>query len=763
MWTFVASTLFLSCGGRSNLTWDEFRDERSLGTGGETGPSGGGSWGAGGHWTLGAGGHPVSGAGGSLSSAGGAGNSGTGGAGALLERIFVDCSATEDGDGASWNSPRRHPQLALSALAPEGLVLIKEGPCFPLVQGSPVLVVPDGLLLSLGGGYVGNPDDPYARGESHTLFSGDFGRNDTGLPFGGQSESYLQSHADNSTQILGLGDASEVWMDRIDLAGAHEDQVDIPGHSCLALGENSFGYVRDSNISDCVSVRGAAVYVADNASLFMDNVSVRETVSLGWTGAVTAVNAEIVLERGRFERNEAPFGGAIGAVSSELSLFDAVFENNNAYSEGGAISLTDGASTLHVEQCTFTENRAALGGAIHSSGGQVNATSVSFRKNQVYGLGGSLSGENGAQFLLQQSWFYGATASAGGHVHLSDSYLFSNQCHFFGGTALAGGAIFAVGNDAALPVEIVGSSFGGNDATAEAAVIRAERVHVHVENSTFTDNGNANVSLLTLSGANSTFRGVELQHNRGDGILRLTDGRVRLINSFVGRNDAGSLGLVVLREDAILHSVGTSFAENVSAGVSTPLAALSTNARLDFDNSVLWASSPSPGAWLNVSAGGTATTTGSCGPAALSAYGTLTALTESPFEDRGEHFPLLFRAESPCMDQGDNDLAQTWFPEFESHFAEWPLVTDTAPVDPGFHFSPAVPRTRDLNATTSELSWNINDPAWPCRIVALAHDFVALEGGADNSLSVSHPPGTKYLIACFNSTSATPVLLSITN
>src|SRR5690606_18712694 len=106
----------------------------------------------------------------------------------------------------------------------------------------------------------------------------------------------------------------------------------------------------------------------------------------------------------------------------------------------------------------------------------------------------------------------------------------------------------------------------------------------------------------------------------------------------LGTHSSTTTGVLLLETGADLGVAGATFAENLVGTSSTPLATVGQDTALRLDNSVVWSSAAASGPWIAPIDGTSGTTVdadGSCGPAALAAFGFSTSLTSSPFVDQG--------------------------------------------------------------------------------------------------------------------------------
>lgn len=291
----------------------------------------------------------------------------------------------------------------------------------------------------------------------------------------------------------------------------------------------------------------------------------------GGGGIVVGRAGRLMVENCRFNNNKAGIGGAIRLnYEAKATILNSSFDNNDGTSaksgfSAGAIA-TNGSGELIVKGSRFTNNRGINGGAIYNLLGPVriedsvflnNSSSGNIGGGAVFTDGGNPIGPSttqGGSIVVRGSWFEGnQTKGEGGALFLygyKDKILLENSTvinNFAdvdskgvgrgGGlranseltirnvtfannrATVQGGGIWLDGN---LPVNIINSTFSGNQATRDAggAMFLKNGASVNLLNSTVADNfaGRASGAIWT----NSTS-------------AQLT----KLINSIVANNSAG--------------------------------------------------------------------------------------------------------------------------------------------------------------------------------------------------------------------------------
>lgn len=168
-----------------------------------------------------------------------------------------------------------------------------------------------------------------------------------------------------------------------------------------------------------------------------------------------------------YTNGSAIISGASGATT--LTVDNVTFSGNSAYS-GGAIYDRTYGSTLHVTNSTFSNNSAVSGnsggGAIYANGGTVtidNSTFASNHADNVYEDGGAIF-NSGATITITNSTFSGNTANG------------SNQYTY-------GGAIYNTGW-----LNVTNSTFSGNSAGQWGGAIDNYGGQQVIKNTTFSGN-----------------------------------------------------------------------------------------------------------------------------------------------------------------------------------------------------------------------------------------------------------------------------------
>ncbi len=156
-----------------------------------------------------------------------------------------------------------------------------------------------------------------------------------------------------------------------------------------------------------------------------------------------------------FADNSAERGGAIHATHVSLTLVNNYFVNNSAKTAnlnnggfGGAVlhtSASNSGHVLHISNSSFEENVASeFGGAIYSASQTVVQTSSFIRNTADGGGGGGLIGSAGLS--IKRCQFAFNSAMIGGALFSVGSHASITQTHFSHNSAASGGAVSGGGN-----------------------------------------------------------------------------------------------------------------------------------------------------------------------------------------------------------------------------------------------------------------------------------------------------------------------------
>ena len=317
---------------------------------------------------------------------------------AIAGTFYVDDSNTAGPhNGMQWQSSFQYLQDALDVSMPGDTILVAQGIYYPDDDGgfNVPTHVPNSRSESfkvkanviLKGGYIGfdhaSPDIRDAEAFI-TILSGDLLQNDA-PGFVGFDE--------NSYHVLDLSQTDE--MTHIEGFTITHGRAEGASFSLNGFGAGVFidvfapsGFTARAKISDCV--------IAENwAQRSGGGIYVKKA---GETGPIFN---DCKIRDNRADGDGTVRGGGAGACAdfSAVSFFNCVFTNNTLTTiaedrVGGAIlgvSSGVGAQDFLIDNCTFTDNVAGLGGAIYAYEGRLEGRKCAFDGNEAQsGAGGAI-------------------------------------------------------------------------------------------------------------------------------------------------------------------------------------------------------------------------------------------------------------------------------------------------------------------------------------------------------------------------------------
>lgn len=134
-------------------------------------------------------------------------------------------------------------------------------------------------------------------------------------------------------------------------------------------------------------------------------------------GAIWIESSKLVVEKSRYNKNEADVGGAIWNTGSEITIKDSTLNENMANNgDGGALFTTSGEQTVRIFRSTLHDNTAAVGngGAVYAGSGILEVMSSTFSANTAMAAG-AITLLNGADATIYNTTFAhnGATFAGG--------------------------------------------------------------------------------------------------------------------------------------------------------------------------------------------------------------------------------------------------------------------------------------------------------------------------------------------------------------
>ena len=269
---------------------------------------------------------------------------------------------------------------------------------------------------------------------------------------------------------------------------------------------------------------GGAIYVDQSSSVVVDNIAFTgnrvESESTGNGGAIFSLNGNVQVNESVFTENTSKRNGGAIAIASDnvrddsvqqLSISNSEFVSNTAEKKGGAVfwydyETNDRKGDLAIEQTTFKDNKANMGGAIYAenaftvTGGQFNGnfaseaggaiysdknatftvTEATFSKNTSNGYGGAIYSIAMGDNLVSNSIFEENEASRGGAISFwsdgmvtgDQSFSVENSTFTSNKADTKGGAIawLVMDNEKDQTLSVTNSSFTLNQAGTGGAI-----------------------------------------------------------------------------------------------------------------------------------------------------------------------------------------------------------------------------------------------------------------------------------------------------
>lgn len=311
------------------------------------------------------------------------------------------------------------------------------------------------------GGFAGNES---SRGQrdwiAHlTVLSGDKDSNDSNTDGNGIAESFQDIKGNNSQNVLrleatpGSQISSSTVLDGFTITAGDGQSINGFGGGLICYGVGN-GNRCSPTLSNLVfagnaSAYGGALYLNGGQGgesspqishvIFSGNYAEQQGGAVFANGASGGLASPILTDVAFYNNSSDYYGGAMysdahGSGHSNPSLTDVTFDGNDAYYQGGAMMNFGygGESSPTLLNVTFSNNTAAVGGAMYNSGtkdtsavpGKSHPTlrNVTFSDNHANSKGGAIC-----------NW-----AESGG-----DSDLTLTNVTFNGNTAMYGGAMYS--------------------------------------------------------------------------------------------------------------------------------------------------------------------------------------------------------------------------------------------------------------------------------------------------------------------------------
>ena len=303
---------------------------------------------------------------------------------------------------------------------------------------------------------------------------------------------------------------------------------------------NARGFCRIFNIT-------ASDVTILNAVLINGNASGNQSDNVSKGGAIFWAGDSGQLENVTFENNYAEIGGAVyyNSTAVDATIINSTFINNTAESFGGAI---DCSANMELYNSTFESNHADTGAALCMETGATGSqgSNNEFLSNVALSDGGAIAFINASDIAVDTYFFYNNTAANGGAIYVDENSRKIDIINstFVKNSADEGGAVSIEASD----VTLSGSEFYENNATNGGAVYIGGSGEMNkIQNSIFTDNiATENGAGICWNGSAGEIAGSEFYNNTAanGGAIYLTgeDTKANIINSTFKYNNATKNG-----------------------------------------------------------------------------------------------------------------------------------------------------------------------------------------------------------------------------
>eukprot|EP00698_Gefionella_okellyi_P001948 TRINITY_DN1181_c0_g1_i2.p1 TRINITY_DN1181_c0_g1~~TRINITY_DN1181_c0_g1_i2.p1 ORF type:complete len:1360 (+),score=378.76 TRINITY_DN1181_c0_g1_i2:1034-5113(+) len=389
----------------------------------------------------------------------------------------------------------------------------------------------------------------------------------------------LENNADGGGMYLLVGSVDAAAS----LSGmqfSYNDVVCNDGLECLGGGFYSINLSPDGPItlSQSVFTGNTAFW---GAGWFAQTLPADSVVSgVRFENNRAAVGAGLFLEfaRGLFTdcalvNNVATVdAGGLMSVGSAPTFVNTLFDGNSATSHGGAMLVMLDSQSDVIDQCTFTNNQANLGGAIHvQSSGTLSLRSSMFLNNSAVQDGGAIY-MAGNKYITNCTFIGNSALGYGGAVVAASLRVLPiNNCSFISNSALFGGGVAQIvgnlnvsysrfqGNSAtqvggglatvtANSVSVLGSNFVGNQAPSAGGIyVASTQRPVVIQTSSFTQNAATDIGGAIYAAVSTTVKlvGTTVSWNTallGAGVATDATSTLELFQSVITTNSASGAG-----------------------------------------------------------------------------------------------------------------------------------------------------------------------------------------------------------------------------
>lgn len=329
--------------------------------------------------------------------------------------------------------------------------------------------------------------------------------NETVVAADGQTENPIQQDGDILTSVSYYFDAN-----------AENDT----GNGSI---ENPFKDLNADNIKD-----GSTLYLARGEYNLNKYCSVSNLTIIGSSASDTIV---------KYNRYQIALKSSSSLTLRNITLIDfkiecsgslvaknCIFKDNYASTlyQGSAINVKNKNACVNLNNCTFSNNYAQKGGAIHIEGGNLTVNNSTFTANHASN-GGAIYISNGVLKIANSIFSYNYAGLCAGSIFCeNDANVFINKTKFSNGYSIndVAGAIYLIDSSLtadALNIENCSSNFGGamvclkstttlnnftavnNSAAYDGGAVFAMYHEFSISNSTLTGNSAARGGALYVS------------------------------------------------------------------------------------------------------------------------------------------------------------------------------------------------------------------------------------------------------------------------
>ena len=206
------------------------------------------------------------------------------------------------------------------------------------------------------------------------------------------------------------------------------------------ISESSIEFFKSTFLNNFGS-QGGIVYTINSTAL-IDNCTCDRNWAMTTGGVVQAnENSSIIIKRSLFAWNSAGVQGGVAIISSSSVLMeDSTIKNSIATTFGAAI-IADRALEIVVNNCTFINNSAELGGAFYNYESDMTVNDSLFQNNSALRASSLYVAANSSVFVTSSIFSDNAADEQGGVSLVINSTLTIHNSSLGRNTAIFGGVI----------------------------------------------------------------------------------------------------------------------------------------------------------------------------------------------------------------------------------------------------------------------------------------------------------------------------------